>query len=101
MDTLLQLISLEIVEQMKILAEQKRKGEVVPDYAVDSSPLQYRLNSAMFRILQIFSTIPIITTKSEMSFPTMKHIKTYLRNYMGEERLLGLAIISAHGRKYR
>ena len=86
MDTLLPFSSLEIEAQMKIWAEKKRKGEVIPDNAVDSlAHCNIDLIQAMFSILQIFSTIPITTTTSEITFSTMKRIKTYLRNSMGDK----------------
>ena len=53
---------------------------------------------ALFRILQIFATLPITTATSERSFSTLKRIKTYLRNTMGEERVTGLALIAIHER---
>ena len=56
------------------------------------------LMPALFRILQIFATLPITTATSERSFSTLKRIKTYLRNTMGEERLTGLALIAIHER---
>ena len=48
---------------------------------------------ALFSILQIFTT-----ATSERSFSTLKRIKTYLRNTMGEERLTGPALIAIHQR---
>ena len=96
----------EIEAQMKIWEqiwiEKKRKGEPIPENAIDSLSLVHYnkdLIPAIFRILQIFSTIPITTATSERSFSTLKRIKTYLRNSMGEERLTGLALISVHGRE--
>ena len=56
------------------------------------------LMPAMFRILQIFATLPITTATSERSFSTLKRVKTYLRNTMAEERLTGLALIAIHQR---
>ena len=100
----------EIEAQIKIWEqiwiEKKRKGEPIPKNAMqwifDSLSLVHYnkdLIPAIFRILQIFSTIPITTATSKRSFSTLKRIKIYLRNSKGEERLTGLAIISVHGRE--
>ena len=72
----------------------------MPENAFESLSLVHYnkdLIPAIFRILQIYSTIPITTATSERSFSTLKRIKTYLRNSMAEERLTGLALISIHG----
>ena len=91
---------MKIWEQIWI--ERKRKGKPIPENAIDSlSLVHYNKNliPAIFRILRIFSTIPITTATSERRFSTLKRIKTHLRNSMGEERLTGLALISVHGRE--
>ena len=86
----------------QIWIEKKRKSEQMSENAIEALSLVHYnkdLIPAIFRILQIFSTIPITTATSERSFSTLKRIKTYLRNSMGEERLTGLAIISVHERE--
>lgn len=50
----------------------------------------------IFKMLQIFATIPVSVASVERSFSTLKRIKTYLRNAMGESRLNGLALLSIH-----
>ena len=74
----------------------------MPENAIESFSLVHcnkDLIQGIFRILQIFSSIPITTATNERSFSTLKRIKTYLRNTMGEERLTGLALISLHERE--
>nr|CAH7764426.1 unnamed protein product [Callosobruchus chinensis] len=46
------------------------------------------------RLLRILATIPITTTTPERSFSTMKRVKTWSRNKMGNERLSSLALLS-------
>ena len=43
-------------------------------------------------VFLLFLIIPVTTTSSERSFSKLKLIKTYLRNYIGQERLRNLAI---------
>jgi hypothetical protein len=38
----------------------------------------------------------VSTATAERSFSTLKRIKTYLRNSMGDSRLSGLALLSFH-----
>ena len=50
----------------------------------------------VFRLLQLLATHPVSSASNERYFSTMKRIKTYLRNSVGEARLNGLAILSIH-----
>ena len=93
--------SAEIEAQLKvwehIWAENSEK--FVPETAIDSlAECNEDLMPALFQLLKILATLPITTATSERSFSTLKRVKTYLRNTMGEERLTGLALISIHGR---
>ena len=75
------------------------KGDTVPNTVFEALfECNRNLMPALFRILQIFPTLPITTATSEGSFSTLKRIKTYLRNTMEEERLTGLALIVIHER---
>ncbi|XP_041472075.1 52 kDa repressor of the inhibitor of the protein kinase-like [Lytechinus variegatus] len=47
-------------------------------------------------LLKLLATLPVSTSSSERSFSTMKRIKTYLRNTMGQDRLNGLALLNIH-----
>ena len=48
------------------------------------------------RLLQLLSTLPVSSATNERSFSTLKRIKTYLRNSLGEAILNGLAMLSIH-----
>lgn len=47
-------------------------------------------------ILKVCATLPVTIATPERSFSTLKRIKTYLRNAIGESRLNGLAQLSIH-----
>lgn len=52
--------------------------------------------TAVTSFLNIILTTPISSAESERSFSTLKRIKTYLRNRMGQDRLNALAVLSIH-----
>nr|CAI5842469.1 unnamed protein product [Callosobruchus analis] len=49
-----------------------------------------------FILLRIFATLPTSTSTAERSFSSLRRIKSYLRNTMGENRLNGLAHLNIH-----
>jgi hypothetical protein len=42
------------------------------------------------------ATLPVTTCSSERSFSSLRRLKTYLRNTIGEDRLNGLALLNIH-----
>ncbi len=60
--------------------------------AIDSSPFLPNLNN-IFRILL---TMPVSAASCERSFSTLRRLKTYLRNTMGNDRLSSLALLYIH-----
>ena len=46
--------------------------------------------------MQIFVVLPVSVAECERSFSTLKRLKTYLRSTMGQERLVGLVLMSIH-----
>nr|CAH7728490.1 unnamed protein product [Callosobruchus chinensis] len=48
------------------------------------------------KLLIILATLPVSTASSERTFSTLKRLKTYLRNRTGEDRLVGLALMTIH-----
>ena len=50
----------------------------------------------VFKLLQIFATLPVTSCEHERSFSTLKRIKTYLRNSISQFRLNGLASLNIH-----
>uniref|UniRef100_A0A6P7G201 52 kDa repressor of the inhibitor of the protein kinase-like n=1 Tax=Diabrotica virgifera virgifera TaxID=50390 RepID=A0A6P7G201_DIAVI len=47
-------------------------------------------------LLGILAVLPVTTASVERSFSTLKRLKTYLRNSIGEERLTSLVLLSIH-----
>lgn len=47
-------------------------------------------------LLEIFVALPITTSSVERSFSSLRILKTYLRNTIGQERLNGLALMYVH-----
>lgn len=101
------------VELIKIYAEdivvddKSAKGEFLvwkqqiknstPKHVIDALN---NCNSIIFptihRLLVILATFPVTTSTSERSFSTLRRLKTYLRNTVGENRLNGLALMNIH-----
>lgn len=50
----------------------------------------------VYQYLKIGATLPVTVACVERSFSTLKRLKSYLRNSMGENRLNGLAHLSIH-----
>ncbi|XP_060868613.1 52 kDa repressor of the inhibitor of the protein kinase-like [Metopolophium dirhodum] len=48
------------------------------------------------KLLKIFITLPVSTATGERSFSTLRRLKTYLRNFSGQIRLNGLALLNIH-----
>lgn len=68
-----------------------------PNTAIES--LNY-CNAELFPnihfLLKVLATLPVSTATPERTFSTLKRVKTFLRNSTGQERLTGLALLSAH-----
>jgi len=47
-------------------------------------------------LLTILATLPVTTVTTERSFSTLRRLKTYLRNNIGQDRLTGLALINIY-----
>ena len=52
-------------------------------------------------LLKILITTPMTTSESERCFSTLKRIKTFLRNTIGQQRLNALAMLSIEKRLVR
>ena len=67
--------------------------KTVTDLYFQCDPQIYPIIS---KLLQIFITLPVTTATGERSFSTLRHIKTYLRNTTGQNRLNSLALLNIH-----
>ena len=47
-------------------------------------------------LLRILLTLPVSVASAERSFSSLRRIKTWLRNQIGQERLTGLVLLNAH-----
>lgn len=47
-------------------------------------------------LLKILSSLPVSVATAERSFSSLRRLKTWLRNTMGEDRLTGLALLHIH-----
>ncbi|XP_060855033.1 52 kDa repressor of the inhibitor of the protein kinase-like [Metopolophium dirhodum] len=50
----------------------------------------------IYNLLKILATLPVSTASAERSFSTLKRLKTYLRNAIGQERLTGLTLLNIY-----
>lgn len=57
---------------------------------------QFYLFPNMHILLKILCTIPFTTATVERSFPTLRRLKTYIRNQYGNASLTGLALMTIH-----
>ena len=68
----------------------------------EAQPIPFRVfGSSSTQVLitcyaQLLAKLPVSSATNEWSFSTLKRIKTYLRNSLGEARLNGLAMLSIH-----
>ena len=61
--------------------------------SIHENNLQEALSETV-SLLQIIITTPMTSAESERNFSTLKRIKTFTRNTMGEQRLNALAMLS-------
>ena len=50
----------------------------------------------MNRVLECLAVLPVVSTEGERSFSQLWHPKTFLRATIGEDRLVGLALMECH-----
>ena len=50
----------------------------------------------VYQLLTLFATLPVSVATAERSFSTLKLVKTFLRNTMGDDRLSALALLHIH-----
>ena len=54
------------------------------------------LFSEVFRLLQIFFTLPVTTSTAERTFSALRRLKTYLRSTMSQARLNHTMLLYIH-----
>ncbi|CAI6344474.1 unnamed protein product [Macrosiphum euphorbiae] len=55
---------------------------------------------AVCQAIQIAITLPVTSCSVERSFSTLRRLKTWIRNRMGNERLSSLGLINIHRQRY-
>lgn len=55
-----------------------------------------RVYPKLHKLLIVLTILPLSTASSEKSFSTRKQVKTYLRNRTGDDRLVGLGLMTVH-----
>ena len=77
--------------------DQQARQADIPDRISDTLKLVDKEAFVnIFSILQILATVPISSSSCERSISTLRNLKNYLRNTMGQERLNGLALMHSH-----
>lgn len=77
----------------KTICESKIISKNALDYYIACNEVVFPTISTLLKILV---TLPVSTSTSERSFSTLRRIKTYLRNTIGQERLNGIAMLNIH-----
>ena len=69
-----------------------------PADTVHQGLLMCRENSSpnIYRILECLAVLPVTSAEGERSFRQLRLLKTFLRATMGEQRLVGLALMQCH-----
>lgn len=93
-------LDLEVLPQEINLWKRKwadKLDEDRPNSAIEAYiKCNYDYFPNIFFLLKVLATLPVSTSTPERSFSTMKRLKNFLRNSLGQERLTGLALLSVH-----
>jgi hypothetical protein len=63
---------------------------------LSSSGFAKNLCSEVYKLCIIYMTVPMTSATAERSFSTMRRIKTYLRQTMGQQRLNDVMLLHIH-----
>ena len=74
----------------------KEKDEVPVDGLETIKKCDANSFPVIHRFLTILTTLPVSSASPERSFSTLKRLKTWLRNRMGQDRLSDLALMAMH-----
>ena len=67
---------------------------IKPERPLDTLHATHRdLFPAIYRIICIFLTMPVLSATSERSFSAMRRVKSYLRSTIGDERLFNVSLM--------
>ena len=85
-----------LVSELKTFYQRKEmhKGGLVKNLIYLEENNLIGTFSEIAKVINILITIPMCSTEAERTFSSLKRIKTYLRNTMGQSRLNSLSVIS-------
>ena len=84
------------LQMWKRFWEEKRQEERPHSFIESLNFCCALIFPSVFTAIKIAACMPVTVVPVERSFSTLKRLKTYLRNTMGEERLNGLALMNVH-----
>jgi hypothetical protein len=74
--------------------EEKNQAERPNSFIERPNVCGFHMLPSVFKAIKIAACIPVTVVRVELSFSTLTRLKTYLRNIMSEERLIGLALMN-------
>nr|CAI5843535.1 unnamed protein product [Callosobruchus analis] len=84
------------IEFWKIKFKNFTKASL-PNSASETLPLcDPNIHPKIYELLKILCTLPVSVASAERSFSSLKRLKSWLRSTMGQERLVGLALLHIH-----
>jgi len=84
------------LQMWKRFWEEKNQEERLHSFIENLNFCGAHIFPSVSTAIKIAACIPVTVVPVERSFSTLKRLKTYLRNTMGEERLNGLALMNVH-----
>lgn len=91
------LCKIRLKTELEVIYSRPDFGQVIGAMNFLSLMLQNNLTETFpeaIKLLKVILTTPMTTAESERCFSTLKRIKTFLRNTMGNDRLSALAMMS-------
>lgn len=82
--------------ELDIWAEYLSQSQLAENISIEDLIGHCKFFPAIKDICIILLTLPCTTCTIERSFSTLRRIKTWIRSTMGQDRLLGLALLSIH-----
>ena len=73
---------------------KRTSGSITADNAFDAFECFPSFYQNIKFLLQILTTLPITTASADRTCSMLRHLKTWLRSSMNDERLTGLALLA-------
>lgn len=96
-----------LASEIDVFSRKKHDSDQIDRHLVPNLVSQFKSENVhnqyvfpnLFKLLQLFLTIPVSTATAERSFSVLKRIKNYLRNSVLQKRLSDLAILEKDAAK--